>query len=115
MSERSSFESEFQDSPQPMPSYQDGYSGPQPVMDMGNRPAQKGVSSEAQRTDAAIVNARLTLAGLSLVMILALFIITLGIASSAPLYSPFLWLAIFFSLIFTGAALIINIVFLRRS
>jgi hypothetical protein len=115
------FEGEFRDGPQPTPSYQEGYSGPQPVSYTVNVPpvqtyvpGQKLLAYDLQSGRAPGPGARLALAIVSLVFTFIMFIVALVIIGTSNFYTPLSPLAILFALIFAAIVLIINLIFNRR-
>ena len=117
------FEGEFRDGPQPAPSYQEGYSGPQPVsytvnvppvQTYVNMPGQKLLAFDPQSGRAPGPGARLALAIVSLVFTFIMFIVALVIIGTSNFYTPLSPLAILFALIFAAIVLIINLIFNRR-
>lgn len=106
MPQHYTFEEEFHDGPQPTSSYEEGYIGPQPERYTAYVPGQKLQTSDLQRGNKSGTGARLALALISLGMIFTVFLVVISITSS--------FRAIGFALVFTGAAIIINIVFNRK-
>ena len=106
MSQHSQFEETLHDSPQPAPSYEDGYNGPQPETYLASVPAQKLQMPDMPRGSNFGVGARLVLALVSLGMVFTMSLVTLLITSSTR--------AIIFSVVFAGAVVIINISFNRK-
>lgn len=115
---------EFHDGPQPTSTYQDGYTGPQPVSYTVNvppvptymaMPAQKLVMPDVQGGRAPGPGQRLALAILSLIFVGLAFLIALGIAAAnwGNPY-PIMPVAIFFALVFAIFALALNLIFNRR-
>lgn len=114
---------EFRDGPQPTSTYQDGYSGPQPVSYTVNvppapsymaMPAQKLVMPDMQGRGPS-AGQRLALAIVSLVFVFITFIVTLGIVAANRDGSwPVASLAVFFALVFAVVALVLNLIFNRK-
>lgn len=112
------FEEEFRDGP---PSYQGGYTGPQPVSYTANvPPVQSYASMPGQKLLVQDLNAgrapsagqRLALAIVSLVFVFIIFMITIAVAAANSY--PVAALAVLFALVFTVFALVINLIFSRR-
>lgn len=117
------FEEQFRDGPQPAPSYQEGYSSPQPVSYTVNVPppgqayvpGQKLLAYDLQIGRAPGVGARLALAIVSLVFTFLMFMVTLiTVAASRFDLFPTAPLAVSFALIFAVMVIIINLIFNRR-
>jgi hypothetical protein len=119
------FEEKFRDGPQPTPSYEGGYSGPQPVsytapvppplQSYGHVPGQKLLIQDVHSGKAPSPGQRLALAIVSLGFVFLLFIVTIGIAAAAPqaYFFPVIPIAFVFSLVFAVVALILNLIFNR--
>lgn len=112
------FEEEFRDGP---PSYQSGYTGPQPVsytvnvpplQSYTNLPGQKLLVPDLNTGRAPSPGQRLALAIVSLVFVFVIFMIAVGV-SAATSY-PVAGVAIIFALVFTVFTIIINLIFSRR-
>lgn len=117
------FEEQFRDGPEPVPSYQEGYTSPQPVSYTVNvpPPAQAYVNVPGQKLltqdlygRAPSTGARLALAIVSLVFTFIMFMVALGVIAASNFYSPLSPLAILFALIFAVMVIIINLIFNRR-
>jgi hypothetical protein len=118
------FEEQFRDGPQPAPSYQEGYTGPQPtsytvnvppVQTYVNVPGQKLLAYELQSGRTPGVGARLALAIVSLVFTFLMFMVTLIVVAATRFdLFPIAPLAVSFSLIFAIMVIIINLIFNRR-
>lgn len=118
------FEEQFRDGPQPAPSYQDGYTSPQPVsytvnvpppmQAYVNVPGQKLLTYDLQSGRTPGVGARLALAIVSLVFTFIMFIVALGVSAASRFDFPISPVAIFFALIFAVIVIIINLIFNRR-
>lgn len=121
--QHSQFEEQFRDGPQPAPSYQEGYTGPQPVSYTVNVPppgqtyvpGQKLLAYELRSGGTPGIGARLALAIVSLVFTFLMFMVTL-IVVAVTRFDPFPTapLAISFSLIFAAMIIILNLIFNRR-
>ena|SRR5437660_1185829 len=113
MPQQYTFEEEFSDNLQPLSSYTDGIAEPQARAYKEDMPGQKLRAPDLQRERAASpsTNARFGLAAISLVL---LFVLFLALSSAPQNYNTSILLVIFFSLIFTGAVVVINVVFNRR-
>lgn len=115
------FEEEFRDGP---PSYQGGYTGPQPQpisYTVNVPPPQSYASMSGQKLLIQDLNPgrgpgsgqRLALAIVSLIFVFIIFIIAVAVAGSAHAY-PVAGVAIIFALVFAIFAVIINLIFNRR-
>ena len=121
------FEEEFRDGPQPTPSYEGGYSGPQsisytasvppPLQSYVNVPGQKLLAYDVHGGKPPSAGQRLALAIVSLVFVFVMFMVALAITIGSRAYAgstgPVVPITIVFALIFAAVALIFNVIFNR--
>ena len=113
MPQRYTFEEEFNDDLQPLSSYPEEIAQPQARAYREEVHGQKLLAPERQKERAAGpgTNARFGLAVISLILLFVLFLALTAASQNSITSIP---LALFFSLVFTGAVVVINVVFNRR-
>lgn len=113
MSQNAQFEEEFRDGPSPAPTYQAGYTSPQPASYSLNVPGQKLLVNSKTPAATGNVGARLALAIVSLIFVLIMFLATAAVAAMSYEggYSGLVVLMVFLSLALAVVALLINLIF----
>src|SRR5947209_6710713 len=106
MSQHSRFEEVFHDSPQPVSSYEEGYPGPQPEIASAYEPAKVVLMPDGQHRSSSGSGGRLVLALVSLGMVFAMGLVVVMTTPSVKMG--------FFTLVFAGTAVLINLSFNRR-